>query len=111
MKKLSSPHVMSVPNQSMVNVIAEIHLCDHGSARSIFAASLSSSGQVTKSKKSLKLKFIITFAGCMCSEPAPRKARNLGASEEVDAALQSADYKVTRDASHYVNCECHAVVC
>ena len=46
----------------------------------------------------------------MCSEPAARKARNLGASEEVDAAAQSADYKVTRDASHYVNCECHAVL-
>ena len=68
-------------------------------------------GKWHKAYKSLKLKFIPTSAGCLCSEPASRKARNLGASEEVDAAAQSADYKVTRDASHYVNCECHAAVC
>ena len=55
----------------------------------------------------VKDKISTTFAGCFCSESAQRQARNLGVSEEVDAASQSADYKVTRDASHYVNCECH----
>ena len=109
---LATHWTLSLPLWSWqwVDVIAEIHLCDHGSARSIFAASLSSSGQVTKSKQVFKAQIITTFAGCLCSEPAARKARNLGASEEVDAAAQSADYKVTRDASHYVNCECHAVL-
>lgn len=35
--------------------------------------------------------------GCLCSESAQRQARNLGATEEVDAASQSADYKLSMD--------------